>query len=112
MTDTTIKKVDAAQSPVGREGQIYLVSGKGVSMRMWQDEAPTDSKAEHTNAYETVGYALAGKAILELAGQQVTLEPGSSWLVPSGAPHRYVILESFTAVEATAPPAQVHGRDD
>jgi hypothetical protein len=25
--------------------------------------------------------------------------------------HQYTILEPFTAVEATAPPAEVHGRD-
>ena len=39
------------------------------------------------------------------------LGPGDSWLVPKGATHRYKILEPFTAIEATAPPAQVHGRD-
>jgi quercetin dioxygenase-like cupin family protein len=41
----------------------------------------------------------------------VILEPGDSWLVPPGAEHSYAILERFTAIEATAPPAQVHGRD-
>jgi hypothetical protein len=25
--------------------------------------------------------------------------------------HKYTIIEPFTAVEATAPPAEVHGRD-
>jgi hypothetical protein len=29
--------------------------------------------------------------------------------VPAGAMHRYTIIERFTAVEATAPPAEVHG---
>jgi quercetin dioxygenase-like cupin family protein len=47
--------------------------------------------------------------------QMVKLEPGASWLVPAGAEHSYRILETFTAVEATSPPAQVHrpraGRD-
>ena len=33
------------------------------------------------------------------------LEPGDSWLVPEGASHTYKILESFSAVEATHPPA-------
>jgi hypothetical protein len=33
-------------------------------------------------------------------------------MVPAGARHTYRILESFTAVEATAPPAQAHGRDE
>jgi mannose-6-phosphate isomerase-like protein (cupin superfamily) len=41
----------------------------------------------------------------------VRLEPGDSWLVPAGARHCYRIMEPLTAIEATAPPAQVHGRD-
>jgi quercetin dioxygenase-like cupin family protein len=47
-----------------------------------------------------------------LEGQSLNLEPGDSWLVPVGAQHSYRILEPFTAVEATAPPAEVHGRDE
>jgi quercetin dioxygenase-like cupin family protein len=42
----------------------------------------------------------------------VFLEAGDSWVVPKGAKHSYKILESFTAVEATSPPAQAHGRDE
>ena len=38
MTDTTIKKVSSEASPRGGKGQIYLASGKGVSMRLWIDE--------------------------------------------------------------------------
>jgi hypothetical protein len=37
---------------------------------------------------------------------------GDSWVVPKGASHSYKILEPFTAVEATLPPAHVHGRDE
>ena len=54
---------------------------------------------------------ISGRAELELEGQKLILEPGDSWLVPPDAEHSYRILEPFTAVEATAPPAQVHGRD-
>jgi hypothetical protein len=39
MSDTTIKKVEAASSPKGEMGQRYLVTGKRVSMRIWIDEA-------------------------------------------------------------------------
>jgi hypothetical protein len=31
--------------------------------------------------------------------------------VPKGSRHSYKILETFTAVEATTPPAEVHGRE-
>ena len=44
--------------------------------------------------------------------EKVVLEPGDSWVVPKGTLHTYNILESFTAVEATYPPAHAHGRDE
>jgi quercetin dioxygenase-like cupin family protein len=92
-------------------GQVYLASGRRVSMRLWREEQPGDAKPASSRDYETVGYVIAGRAELELEGQRVTLEPGDSWTVPAGASHTYRILETFTAVEATAPPAEVHGRD-
>jgi len=90
--------------------QSYLVSGKRVSLRLWQKEKPQKKPATKRD-YETVGYVLSGQAELTIEGQTVMLEPGDSWLVPAGAEHAYHILSEFTAVEATAPPAQVHGRD-
>jgi quercetin dioxygenase-like cupin family protein len=91
-------------------GQTYLTSGKRVSMRLWQREEPQPLPVTARD-YETVGYVISGKAELDIEGQTVRLEPGDSWLVPAGARHTYRILEPLTAVEATAPPAQVHGRD-
>ena len=111
MPDTTIKKVSAPYSPKGDMGQIYLASGKGVAMRMWVEEPADSRKQETARDYETVGFVIEGRAELHLGEQKVLLEPGDSWLVPKGAPHRYRILERFTAVEATAPPAHAHGRD-
>lgn len=112
MADTTIKKVSSSSSPQGEMGQVYLASGKGVSMRLWQSEPANETKPEETREYETVGYVVAGVAELHLEGQMVRLEPGDSWLVPQGASHTYKILEAFTAVEATHPPAEVKGRDE
>ena len=112
MPDTTVIKVDTAHSPKGPDGQIYLASGKTVSMRMWKDEEPGASKSPVRREYETVGYAVSGRAELTIEGQTVRLEPGSSWVVPRNAEHSYAILEAFTAVEATSPPAQVHSRDE
>jgi quercetin dioxygenase-like cupin family protein len=110
MRDTTVKKVGSAHSPQGEMGQKYLASGKAVSMRLWEEE-PGDPKPETERRYETVGYVIAGRAELHLEGQTVLLEAGDSWVVPKGARHAYRIMESFTAVEATSPPAHVHGRD-
>ena len=112
MTDTTVKKVSSASSPTGDEGQVYLASGKRVSMRLWRDEEPTQDKPPRKHDYEVVGFVISGRAELVIEGQTVRLEPGDSWLVPADAEHTYRILETFTAVEATAPPAQVHGRED
>jgi quercetin dioxygenase-like cupin family protein len=111
MTDTTVKKISAAHSPTGELGQKYLASGKRVSLRLWDAEPAGAGKTASARDYETVGYVIDGRAELHVEGQMVTLEPGDSWLVPPGAEHSYVIREPFTAIEATAPPAQVHGRD-
>lgn len=78
-SDSTVKKISSATSPLGEMGQRYLISGKRVSLRLWSEEKPQSTEATNRD-YETVGYVIAG-------------------------------LEPFTAIEATAPPAQVHGRD-
>ena len=112
MSDTSIKKVSSQTSPKGDLGQKYLVSGKSVSMRLWEDEQPSEPKPEAKREYETVGYVISGRAELHLEGQKVLLEKGDSWLVPKGASHTYKILEPFTAVEATSPPARIDDRDE
>jgi quercetin dioxygenase-like cupin family protein len=110
--DKTVKKVSSKTSPTGEMGQKYLVDGKSVSMRMWDGQEPGDSKPEAKRDYETVGYVIEGRAELHLEGQKILLEPGDSWLVPKNASHTYNILEAFTAIEATSPLAEVHGRDE
>lgn len=112
MPDTTVKKVEADTSPKGDLGQRYLAAGKNVSMRLWIQEPTDEHKAPTRRDYETVGFVIAGRAELEVEGQSVHLATGDSWLVPAGASHRYTIVEPFTAVEATSPPAEVHGRDE
>jgi mannose-6-phosphate isomerase-like protein (cupin superfamily) len=112
MGDSSVKKVKSEYSPKGKMGQKYLASGIHVSMRLWENERPNDSKTPTTRDYETVGFVISGRAELHLEGQMVLLEPGDSWVVPKGASHSYRILEPFTAVEATSPPALVHGRDE
>jgi quercetin dioxygenase-like cupin family protein len=111
MPDTTIKKVEAGTSPRGEMGQKYLVAGKRVSMRLWVQEPGGKLKGPTKREYETVGYVISGSARLDLEGQTLNLKAGDSWLVPAGAMHHYTIIEPFTAIEATAPPAEVHGRD-
>ena len=110
--DKTVKKVSSKTSPRGEMGQKYLADGKSVSMRLWDGEEPGETKPEASRDYETVGYVISGSAELLLEGQKILLEQGDSWLVPKNASHTYNITETFTAVEATSPPAEVHGRDE
>jgi len=113
MTDTTVTKIDSSHSPHGEMGQKYLASGKSVAMRLWEETPVADPKPMTARDYETIGYVIKGRAELHLEeGQMVILTTGDSWVVPRGASHTYKILEPFTAVEATHPPAQVHGRDE
>ena len=111
MQDTTVKKIDSSASPTGGMGQTYLATGKSLSMRLWKDEQPNPGLKPHARPYETVGYCISGKAELHLGGQTLVLSAGDSWVVPKDAEHHYKILEAFTAVEATHPPAEQHGRD-
>lgn len=109
--DTTVVKVDSARSPRGADGEKYLASGVRVAMRLWEDEPIGETRATERD-YETVGYVVRGRAELHVEGQVVRLEPGDSYVVSRGARHHYRILSPLTAVEATSPPAQVHGRDE
>ena len=110
--DTTVIKVNSRYSPKGRHGQKYLAAGVKLSMRLWEDEQPGKVKSATQREYETIGYVIKGRAELQIQGQTIILEPGDSWVVPKGSLHRFRILEPFTAVEATCPPAEVHGRDE
>lgn len=112
MPDTSVTKVNARYSPEGEQGQKYLAAGISMGMRLWDRERPGEEKPERSRSYETIGFVIDGRAELYLEGQRVLLEPGDSWVVPKGSRHTYRILEPFTAVEVTHPPAQVHGRDE
>ena len=112
MGDTSVTKVSAKTAPRGKAGQKYLASGIKASMRLWEQEPTGVAKPETERDYETIGFVIQGRAELHLEGQTVLLERGDSWVVPKGSRHSYTILESFTAVEATCPPAAVHGRDE
>lgn len=107
-----VDKVNEGSAPRGEMGQRYLASGESVSMRIWEDQDPGDPKPEASRPYETVGYVIGGRAELRLEGETIPLATGDSWTVPKGASHTYVILEPFTAVEATSPPAELQGRDE
>jgi hypothetical protein len=56
-----------------------------------------------------------GKAELHLEGQLVLLEKGrclSGVERITAQLQGYKVIETFTAIEANSPPAEVHGRDE
>ena len=110
--EKNVDKVGGEQAPQGGMGQRYLASGESVSMRLWENEQPGEPKPEAARDYETVGYVISGLAELRLEDEKIPLATGDSWTVPKGARHTYEILEPFTVVEATSPPAEEHGRDE
>ena len=112
MGDSIVIKVDGDSAPRGPDGQVTLATGSRIAMRMWRDEQPGDDKAPVRRDYDCVGYAISGRAELHAEGKLIMLNPGDSWIVPRGAEHTYRILEAFTAIEATTPPAPAHGGDD
>ena len=108
MKDTSVTKVTSEFSPRGPQGEKYLASGVQIAMRLWENEKPNDKKPISKHPYETVGYVLKGRAELHLEGQTLILNAGDSWSVPKNASHTYKVLESFSAIEATCPPAHAH----
>ncbi len=105
MKDTSVTKVSSEFSPHGPQGEKYLASGVHIAMRLWANEKPNEKKSISKHPYETVGYVLKGKAELHLEGQTLILNAGDSWSVPKNAAHTYKVIETFSAIEATSPPA-------
>lgn len=104
MNDGT-RTINSGDASRGESGQLQLAAGTSVALRLWRDERPATAKPATTRPYETVGYVLSGRAELHLEGTVIALATGDSWVVPSGVSHTYRILETFTALEATSPPA-------
>ena len=101
-----MKTINSNDAPRGEGGQLELAAGQTLALRMWRDEEPATAKAASTRPYETVGYVLSGRAELHLGETVISLEPGDSWVVPKDVSHTYRILETFSALEATSPPAR------
>ena len=74
-------------------------------------QARRQAQGSNHEDYETVGYVISGSAKLDLEGQTLNLNlkiPG--WCRPEQCTSTH--HPALTAIEATAPPAEVHGRDE
>lgn len=103
----SIEEIAKGQLTGSDSAKKILASGDNLGLRIWRNEEPTSDKDAHTSDYETVGYVLKGKAELHIEGEVTELNEGDSYLVPKNTEHTYKILETFSAVEATSPPAHL-----
>jgi mannose-6-phosphate isomerase-like protein (cupin superfamily) len=107
MVDT----VNVRRAPSDEREQICLASGEVVAMRLRRDLPEGQLKPPSRRTYETVGFVVSGRALLQLERRMIHLRKGDCWIVPAGAEHAYIIQEPLTAIEATSPPARALGRD-
>jgi len=103
----SIEEIAKGKLPESDSVKEILASGENLGLRIWRNEEPTADKETHSSDYETVGYVLKGKAELHIEGEVTELKEGDSYLVPKNTEHTYKILKTFTAVEATSPPANL-----
>lgn len=100
-------EISKGKLPEGDDVKEILATGEDLGMRIWRNEEPGTDKDSSIRPYETVGYVLKGRAQLHLEDDVQELKEGDSYLVPRGAKHSYNILETFSAVEVTTPPAHL-----
>jgi quercetin dioxygenase-like cupin family protein len=59
--------------------------------------------SEHSHPNEQTGYLVKGRMKLYIDGVGRELEPGDSWCVAGGLPHRAEITEDSVAIEVFSP---------
>jgi quercetin dioxygenase-like cupin family protein len=52
--------------------------------------APGAVMPDHHHPHEQLGYVVEGSMVLNLAGDERTLQPGDAYAIPGGVPHRAV----------------------
>lgn len=87
----------------GSEGELLLVNGERVAMRLWRDEKPGVSKGDHSNPYEYVAYVISGRLSITMNNHTFEVATGDSYCVPANTSYSLEILEEATVVEATSP---------
>ncbi|MBC7264595.1 MAG: cupin domain-containing protein [Chloroflexi bacterium] len=60
----------------------------------------------HRHTHEQAGYCIQGRFLLTINDVEALIEPGDSYVIPSGAPHSYRVLGDALAVEVFSPPRE------
>jgi quercetin dioxygenase-like cupin family protein len=102
--DSTVMKIDKRFSPHGPNGEVYLANGKHLGLRYFSVAAGHSADPMHERDYESAGYCLAGRAYLNLGGQERLISQGDAWVIPAHARHSWRIVEGpLETVEACSP---------
>lgn len=72
--------------------EIFIERGSGVPA--------------HAHVHEQVGYVVAGRLALTVAGDTRQLETGDSYAIPGGVSHAALALADVTLVEVFSPPRE------
>ena len=88
----------------GEEGELLLVLGEQMAMRLWKNEKSGVGKGDHANPYEYVAYVVAGRVRVKMNNHAFEVGAGDSYCVPANTTYSLEILEEATVVEATSPP--------
>ncbi|MBE0598268.1 MAG: cupin domain-containing protein [Desulfuromonadales bacterium] len=57
----------------------------------------------HQHPHEQTGYLVSGSLELTIGDATYQVEPGGSWCIPGGVPHRAVALADCVAIEVFSP---------
>ncbi len=101
-----VTTVSAKQAVTGPHGEIGLAQGERIGMRMWRNEEPKRRQAHDPLGARDGGLRGERPRRIDRRRRDGDAGPRRFLLVPAGAEHTYRILETFTAVEATSPPAK------
>ncbi|MFZ7103502.1 MAG: cupin domain-containing protein [Peptococcaceae bacterium] len=58
---------------------------------------------EHSHPHEQTGYLISGKMIFIMDEQKIEVNPGDSWAIPGGVPHKVNVMEDSRAIEVFSP---------
>lgn len=95
--------VRGAEAKRGHEGELMLVNGERMAMRLWEAEDAGVKKPEHSNSYEYVAYVLSGRLRITLDGHTFEVAKGDSYCIPANSKYTLEVLERASVVEATSP---------
>lgn len=88
--EPTFYQVDAIKEVMLLEGiSARFVTGSRV-MFSFVRLAPGAVMPDHNHPHEQLGYVLEGTMVLNLAGDERTLQPGDAYTIPGGVTHRAV----------------------